>query len=135
MAEKELERNLIRSLQLLGADVDEFSQRRASKCRCGAKLYAGTQQTLGIPDLRAVFTEQGITVWLEVKWKKNKPTPHQRAWMRRECRLGTLAVPVWDLVDLMYVLSELGILNEPVPPDVSNMTLEYVGYWKEWSRA
>ena len=130
MAEKEVEAGLVKAIYDLGGQVDEFSQRRRSKCKCGEAVYAGTQQTPGIPDLRAVFPSLGLTFWLEVKYGSNRPTQVQTSWMQRECKLGTLAVPVWGISDLLYVLNVTGVLpKEPVPPDVSNLTLFYVGLW------
>lgn len=134
MAEKHFEAKVVQAIKDLGGEVDEFSQRRRSACpRCGQAVYAGTQQTPGIPDLRAVFPSKGVSIWIEVKWKRNKPTPHQRAWMLREIQLGTLAAPIWTIDDLVWLLAWAGIqvVNGPQRDDISQGTLEYTDVWRE----
>lgn len=134
MSEKHVEATMVRAIRDLGGQVDEFSQRRPGKCRkCGSPAYAGTQQTVGIPDLRAVFPKHGLCVWLEVKYKYNRPTPHQRAWMFREHELGIMAAPVWTLDDLIYVLKTAGLpLDASVPVEnVSTGTHQYVDHFHD----
>ncbi len=132
MAEKHLEAKVIRAIRDLGGEVDSFSQVRRGKCHsCGAPQHAGTMQTPGIPDLRVSFPARGIKAWIEVKWKRNKPTPAQRAWMLRELQLGTLACPIWSINDLVWVLGILGVpvYDGPVRDDVSPGTLEFTDKW------
>ena len=129
MSEKELERSIVKLARLYGAEVDEFSQRRAGRCRkCGFRIYAGSQQTKGIPDLRVVWGT--VVVWLEVKWEKNKPSQEQVDWMNREIEGGRFAAPVWSLDDAIYVLARVGMPMHPVDElEVSPRCEEYVSRW------
>lgn len=133
MSEKHFEAKVVKAIRDLGGEVDSFAQRRSGKCsNCGTRLYAGTMQTPGIPDLRAVFPAQRVSVWLEVKWKRNRPSTYQRAWMLREIKAGGYAAPVWTVNDLVYVLGKSGIkvIGGPQRDDVSRGTLEYVDLWE-----
>lgn len=134
MTEKGLEQGvLIPFVEMVGGQVDQFSQRRAGSCkRCGAALYAGSQQTPGIPDLRLVFPREALVVWIEVKWGRRKPTGDQAAWMKREIGVGGFAAPVWSLSDLVWVLAQAGVaVKRDVPPDeeISPATRDYVALW------
>lgn len=112
MSEKGLERSIINLCKLYSCEVDEFSQRRPGRCpKCHKRIYAGTQQTLGIPDLRVVWAD--VVVWLEVKWEKNKPSTDQVDWMNREIASGRYACPVWTIDDAIYALARAGVPMHP----------------------
>lgn len=129
MSEKMLEASIVKLCKVYGCGVDEFSQRRPGRCpKCHRRIYAGTQQTLGIPDLRVVFSE--LVVWLEVKWQKNKPSPIQVEWMNREIAGGRYACPVWSIDDVIYALSSVGVpMHAAGELQVSPGCEEYVNRW------
>lgn len=110
MSEKAFEHSVVEALTVLGYDVDEFSQRRPGKCKaCGAPVYAGTQQTPGIPDLRARHLERRVVVWLEVKFgARGRLSQDQRSWLEREIEAGGKAAPVWTGADLAFVMAAAG---------------------------
>jgi hypothetical protein len=117
MSEKKLEADIIRAIVDLGGEVDKFSQPR------------NTMQTAGIPDLRAVWP--GMAVWVEVKWKKNKPSPAQTHWLTRECHLGNPAIVAYSVSDLVWALVQLGILEEQGPgPNPHPLTVHYIDLWR-----
>jgi hypothetical protein len=130
MSEKDLEASIIKLCKMYAADVDEFSQRRAGRCHsCGRRIYAGTQQTKGIPDLRVVWRD--VVVWLEVKWEKNKPSPDQVEWMEREVAAGRFAAPVWSIDDVIYALAHAGMpLVSSEALDVSEKCRGWVDRWE-----
>lgn len=131
MSEKELERAVIDNLRNINAEVDEFSQRRPGKCKkCGEPVYSGTQQTLGIPDLRVVFARQKVTLWLELKWGKNKPSPDQVVWLTRECLRGTPATVIYSMEDLAWVLGAIGIMKEDPTFRPHFQTVKFIDLWR-----
>jgi len=117
MGEKAFEASVIEALEILGYDVDKFSQRRAGKCKiCGNPVYAGTQQTLGIPDLRARHLARQIVVWLEVKFgERGRLSRVQRRWLEREIEAGGKAAPIWTGADLAFVMRAAGDTRFDVP--------------------
>ena len=129
--EKELERAIVRAFVTLGYSVDEFSQRRAGKCsHCGKTVYAGTQQTLGLPDLR--IKRGGVRVWLEVKAGTNKLSAYQSDWMYLEILAGGRAAPVWSVGDALYVAWQAG--DRRLGPPATEVgihaeTLDWVTHW------
>jgi hypothetical protein len=129
VSEKELERSIIKLCRLYGAEVDEFSQRRQGRCHsCGRRIYAGSQQTKGIPDLRVVWAD--VVVWLEVKWEKNKPSTEQVDWMNREIASGRYACPVWSIDDAIFALARAGVPMHPAGElKVSPACEDYVNRW------
>jgi len=130
MSEKELERSIVKFCKMYSCEVDEFSQRRAGRCHsCGRRIYAGTQQTKGIPDLRVTWND--TVVWLEVKWEKNGPSKDQWAWMNREIRGGRYACPVWSIDDVIFALARAGVpMHKAGPVKVSPACEGYVDKWK-----
>jgi hypothetical protein len=130
MSEKDLERSIVKLCKLYGLDVDEFSQRRQGRCHgCGRRIYAGSQQTVGIPDLRIVHSE--LVVWLEVKFGKNKPSPVQVEWMNREIAGGRYACPVWSIDDVIFALARLGVpMHKSGDLEVTPLCEEFVGRWR-----
>ena len=131
MNEKHLERDVVKAIRQLGGEVDEFSQRRPGKCReCGSALYAGSQQTLGIPDLRALFPRKHMILWLEIKWGKNKPSPEQNQWLTRECLLGNPATVIYSINDLLWTLGATGVVQLMDALDPHPMTVKYIDLWR-----
>lgn len=70
--EKKIESAIVKAVEALGGRVDEFSQRRRGRCvKCGWRIPAGSQQTPGIPDLRVVWEDHNLRLWVEVKAGSN----------------------------------------------------------------
>ena len=137
MTEKSFEAGVVNALEILGYHVDQFSQRRRGKCqRCGCPIYAGSQQTRGIPDLRARHVPLGLVVWLEVKWDKGKLSADQTAWLEDELRAGGLAAPIWTSEDLAFVMRAAGDTRFQLVQHsrVSPVTLNFVSAWDATSR-
>lgn len=130
MSEKELERSIVKLCRLYSCEVDEFSQRRRGRChKCGMRIYAGSQQTKGIPDLRVCWAD--VVCWLEVKWDKNKPSVDQCAWMEREIAAGRFAAPVWSIDDAIFALSRLGVpMQRSEELQVHPRTEAWVNKWR-----
>jgi hypothetical protein len=119
MKEKQVEGYIIEAIYALGGAVDKFSQPR------------NTMQTPGIPDLRAVFPDARMAVWLEVKAGKNTPSPHQQAWLTRECLIGSPATVVYSISDLLWALVQFGIIEDDSPrPNPHVETVKYVDLWR-----
>jgi len=121
MSEKQVEKHIIDAIKQLGGEVDKFSQPR------------NTMQTPGIPDLRAVFPDFRTAVWLEVKVGKNKPSPHQVAWLTRECIMGSPATVVYCVSDLLWALAAVGVIGkvEAGPqPNPHIETVKYIDLWR-----
>ncbi len=136
MSEKSFEAGVVKALEVLGYHVDQFSQRRRGECRnCGSSVYAGTQQTLGIPDLRARH-KTGIGVWLEIKWGKGKLSSDQLVWLERELAAGGCCAPIWSVEDLAYVMHHATDHRFELPAEdqVSRVTRTYVLSWRATSR-
>ena len=120
MKEKQVEAYIISAVQQLGGEVDKFSQPR------------NTMQTLGIPDLRAVFPGSRMAVWLEVKQGKNTLSMHQEAWLTRECLMGSPATVVYGISDLVWALVQLGIITDDGSPrpNPHEQTVKYIDLWR-----
>jgi hypothetical protein len=119
MKEKQVEHHIVQAIRQLGGEVDSFSQPR------------NTMQTPGIPDLRAVFPAARTAVWLEVKQGKNKPTPHQIAWLTRECLMGSPATVVYGVNDLVWALVQLGVIDDDSPrPNPHDETVKFIDLWR-----
>ncbi|HEX9951232.1 MAG TPA: hypothetical protein VGB53_05645 [Rubricoccaceae bacterium] len=94
MTEKQVQRDIVVFLGLLGYLVSDFSQPRAS------------MQTPGIPDLHAMG--HGHALWIEVKTAKGVVSPAQAAWHDAARAAGQTVVVARSAADLVDPLRALG---------------------------
>jgi len=94
--EKRVQAAIRRALSVLGFQVYDLTQPRATK------------MPIGLPDLYARHRGWRIRLWIEVKAGRRQPTPAQAAWIADEREAGGHAIVARSVGDVLDALRELG---------------------------
>lgn len=98
--EAKVQRNIVQALKRLGFHVSKFDQ--------GYRPDGSTRQTPGIPDLYALHPSWKMDLWVEVKAGSNKPTEHQKAWIRTAREAGQVAIVAYSVDEVVEALESHG---------------------------
>lgn len=100
MSEKQIQREIVQFLELVGYHVSDFSQPRA------------TMQTPGVPDLHAMYGGHRAgtphAVWIEVKTPQGRLSLIQQSWHAQARAAGETVIVARCCADLVEPLSALG---------------------------
>ena len=95
MKEKQIERDIINALTIVGFDVVKLSQPQRA------------MMTPGVPDLYIRHMAWQLKIWIEVKTKTGKLSLHQKVWHEVERAAGGIVLVARSAKDAVDQIAEL----------------------------